>query len=113
MSEEVWEIRIDYGEDEKPSQYKAKDENGISYLYGYFKGYKSNWRLIAIRFDKIKFKSVEAVEQYLNEKVKQRVIGQISAGIWNSRIQNEVLVLLNLADVKLKNTRVNNNWWEA
>jgi hypothetical protein len=107
--EEAYEIKIDYNDGVEPTQYRAKERDGVFYLYGYNSKWKG-WKLVAVRFEKYRFKTVEMVEQYLNNELKNRLISQISAGVWNSRIANELLVLLSISEPKLKNASVKR--WE-
>jgi hypothetical protein len=111
MSEETYEINIDYADGRKPVRYKAKEEDGVLYLYGYHSAWKG-WRIVAIRFDKLKFKTVQAVEQYLNEKLKTKIIRQINDGIWNSKLQSELIVLLSISEAKLRNATIPKHTWE-
>jgi len=111
MSDEMYEINVNYEDGRKPTRYKAKEENGITFIYGFHSDWKG-WRLVAIRFDKLRFKTAEAVEAYLNNNMKARIIQQINDGVWNSRIQSELMVLLSISKAELKNANIPKRLWE-
>jgi hypothetical protein len=109
VSEEAFEIRVDYGDNVVPSRYKYREDKGVLSIYGFSPAWKG-WRLVAIRFDRLKFRNAMAVEEYLNKELKERLMGQINAGIWNSRIKNELLVLMAISEAKVRKAEVRGSW---
>jgi hypothetical protein len=112
MSEdEYYEVRVSYG-NITPTRYKAKLDEGIIYQYAYHPDW-GEWRIISIKFSKWRFRTVEAVEQYLNRELKASLIDQVANGIWNSKVKSELLALLTISDIKVKNAEVRMGWLYA
>jgi hypothetical protein len=98
---DFYEIRMNY-EDGEPFKFKSKDiDKGVTAIYGYNSLWKE-WRIVALRFNRLIFPRVESVEYYMNKRYKEKVINMLSGKVFNEKLRTEVEMLLMMAGVRLK-----------